>query len=122
MPNSTSQAFISGGLLPLKAPIAFESWVSEKLKALKESGVELDADTAAKLEALNAELKSLTTELKNTKGDIKDIAVEKKESIKARDYEAMDAAFVEIGDIQAARNADMTRVNEILKEMNTLLE
>src|SRR4030095_4245381 len=34
IPNWTSQAFISGGRLPLNAPIAFESFVSEKLKAL----------------------------------------------------------------------------------------
>jgi hypothetical protein len=101
--------------------ISLRKELKTDLKALKESGTTLDADTAAKLEAYNTELKAAIEELKSTKGDIKDIAADKKESLKAHDYEAMEAAFAQIGEIQADRNASLVKINEILKEMIALL-
>ncbi|HYE69626.1 MAG TPA: hypothetical protein VEA58_13495, partial [Anaerovoracaceae bacterium] len=59
--------------------------------------------------------------LKDTKGDIKEITAENKANIKARDYEAMEAVFDEIYDIQASRNAALIQINELLKEMIALL-
>ena len=91
------------------------------LKTLKDSGTTLDAETAAKLETYNAQLKAVIDELKGTKGAIKDIAADKKESLKAKDYEAMEAAFTQIGEIQDERNASLVKINEILKEMIALL-
>src|SRR5262245_48288053 len=50
MPNWTSQALYSGGLLPLNAPIAFESLLSLMLKAVNTKSPVgtclIDADTA----------------------------------------------------------------------------
>ena len=91
------------------------------LKELKDSGTTLDAEVAAKLEEYNAEMKSAISELKDTKGDIKEIVTENKGNIKARDYEAMEAAFTEIYNIQAARNAELVQINEILNEMTAML-
>lgn len=95
--------------------------MKEKLKSLKDSGTDLDADTAAKLEALNAELKSAIDELKASKGAIKEVAVEKKSSLESRDFEAMKTAFEKIGDIQKARNEKLSQINDILKDITALL-
>ncbi len=97
------------------------SSLAASLKEIKESGTVLDAEVAAKLEACNAEMKASVSALKDTKGDIKEITAENKTNLKARDYEAMEAAFAEIYDIQASRNAALVQINALLKEMIALL-
>ncbi|MDF3002793.1 MAG: hypothetical protein K0Q48_2912 [Bacillota bacterium] len=101
---------------------ALRKELSASLKAQKEAGTILDEETAAKLAAYSEELKSVTEELKNTKGDIKAIAEEKKEALKALDYEAMEAAFAEIGGIQEVRNDALVRINSLFKEMLALVQ
>lgn len=101
---------------------ALRKELTASLKAQKEAGIVLDEETAAKLTAYSEELKSVTEELKNTKGDIKAIAEEKKEALKALDYEAMEAAFAEIGGIQEVRNDALIRINTLFKEMLALVQ
>lgn len=100
---------------------ALRNSLKESLKELKDSGTTLDPEVAAKLEECQAEMKASISALKDTKGDIKEITAENKGNIKARDYEAMEAAFTDIYDIQAARNAELAQINELLKEMIALL-
>ena len=95
--------------------------LTAKLKALKDSGTTLDAETAAKLEECNEELKTLTAALKETKGDIKEIISENKGNVKALDYEAIEAEYTEISNIQVFRYETLVQINETLKEMIALL-
>ena len=97
------------------------SSLAASIKELKDSGTVLDAEVAAKLEECDAELKASASALKDTKGDIKEITAENKGNIKARDYEAMEAAFDEIYEIQESRNASLVQINELLEEMIALL-
>lgn len=97
------------------------SSLNATLKEIKDSGTVLDAEVAAKLEECKTELKASVSALKDTKGDIKEITAENKGNIKARDYEAMEAAFDEIYEIQASRNASLVQINELLEEMIALL-
>ena len=97
------------------------SSLAASLKEIKDSGTVLDAEVAAKLEECKNEMKVSIGQLKDTKGDIKEITAENKANLKARDYEAMEAAFDEIYEIQASRNVALAQINELLKEMIALL-
>lgn len=95
--------------------------IKDNLKAIKDSGTTLDKEISDQLTAYRTELKSIKETLELTKGDIKEIRAANKGIAKELDYAAMDAAFAEITSIQATRNVELIRINQILKEMLALL-
>lgn len=96
--------------------------LAESLKAMAKSGIELEEDTKVQLKDYNTQISELVEDLKDTKGQIKAIVEENKEFIKERDYASMETAYEEISLIQSSRYEIITKINELLKEMNALLE
>ncbi len=95
--------------------------LKNSLTALEESGKVILPGTQTTLDAYIVELKALTAKIKDTKGEIHAILKDNKGFIKDKDYTAMDLAFDEIYAIQTQRNAYLTQINGILKNMVQLL-
>lgn len=92
----------------------------QALKALKDSGVTLPADTVTELKSLNEQAKAIAEQLAATRGDIKDVAQANRENLRAKDLEAIADAFAQIGEIQNTRYGLLLQMKDILSEMNTL--
>lgn len=90
------------------------------LKALKDSGVTLPAETVTELKSLNEQAKAIAEQLIATRGDIKDVAQANRGNYREKDYEAMAAAFEQIGEIQNTRYGLLLQMKDILIEMNAL--
>lgn len=91
------------------------------LKTIKENGSTLSPEVQDQLKAYNLQIKEITSSIKETKGDIKDILAVNKENIKNMNYEAVDSAFSQVASIQKGRNEQLAKINEILKNMKSLL-
>jgi hypothetical protein len=96
--------------------------ISETLGALQEAGVQLPEDVKAQLSACNEQVRSLASRLRETKGAIRTVTEGNRENIRIMDYEAMDAAFVQIAEIQETRYALLTQIRSVLQEMQILLQ
>lgn len=92
----------------------------QALKALKDSGVTLPAETVTELKSLNEQAKAIAEQLIATRGDIKDVAQANRGNYREKDYEAMAAAFEQIGEIQNTRYGLLLQMKDILIEMNAL--
>lgn len=96
--------------------------IAETLRALQEDGVQLPEDVKAQLSAYNEQVRSLASRLRETKGAIRTVTEGNRENIRIMDYEAMDAAFVQIAEIQETRYALLTQIRSVLQEMQILLQ
>lgn len=92
----------------------------QALKALKDSGAALPEETVTELKSLNEQAKAVVEQLIATRGDIKDVAQANRGNYRAKDYEAMVAAFEQIGEIQNTRYGLLLQMKDILTEMNAL--
>jgi TolA-binding protein len=93
----------------------------QALKALKDSGAMLPEETVTELKTLNEQAKAVAEQLIATRGDIKDVAQANRGNYRAKDYEAMVAAFEQIGEIQNTRYGLLLQMKDILTEMNALV-
>lgn len=94
---------------------------SQALKALKDSGVTLPAETVTELKTLNEQAKAIAEQLTATQGDIKDVAQANRENLRSKDFEAIAAAFAQIGEIQNTRYGLLLQMKDVLTEMNALV-
>ncbi len=94
---------------------------AQALKSLKDSGVTLPAETVTQLKALNEQAKAIAEQLNATRGDIKDVAQANRENLRAKDYEAIAAAFAQIGEIQNMRYGLLLQMKDVLTELNALV-
>lgn len=94
---------------------------AQALKALKDSGATLPAETVTQLKALNEQAKAIAEQLNATRGDIKDVAQANRENLRAKDYEAIAAAFAQIGEIQNTRYGLLLQMKDVLTELNALV-
>ena len=95
--------------------------IVQQIKSLKESGATLPQETIDALKDKNGQVKTLAEELRATRGQIKAVMEVNRENYKAKDYDAMAAAFAEIEGIQANRNGLLQQMKSILQDMNALL-
>lgn len=95
--------------------------VANAIKALQTNGTKLDESVIAQIKDLNSQIKTVVTQIKDTKGDIKDIISQNKGFIKAKDYTAMNSAFDKIYSIQQERNEKLQQINNLLKQMLSLI-
>ena len=96
--------------------------LNEKLKAIKESGEEIDSDILEQLKDYNAQIKALNEDIKSTKGSIKTIVDGKiKPLVKAKDYEELENALDNFKAIQAQRNAKIAEITELINKMSELI-
>lgn|GEM_PF-4939107 len=91
------------------------------LKALRESDVEVDETLKTQLKTLGESLKQKYQLLNATSGDIKELTVQIKDLVKAKDTDALNLIYAQIIDIQLNRNSLLTEINILLSEMMSLL-
>lgn len=91
------------------------------IKAVKESGSVLPADTLSALKADNQQISKIWADINTTKGQIKAINEQNKTAVKNRDSATLDANFQKIYSIQTSRNQQLSQINSILQQMNSLL-
>jgi len=88
---------------------------------LRESDVEVDEALKTQLKTLGESLKQKYQLLNETSGDIKELTVQIKDLIKAKDTDALNLIYAQIIDIQLNRNLLLTEINILLSEMISLL-
>lgn len=91
------------------------------IKALKESGSALPADTLAALKADNQQISQIWAAINATKGQIQAINEQNKTAVKNKDSATLAANFQKIYSIQTSRNQQLAQINSILQQMNSLL-
>lgn len=96
--------------------------IAYDLKEVRDNGGTLPEETLSQLKAYTAQIHELINALEETKGQIRVITEEYKKLIKQKDYAAMDAAFAEIAAIQSYRYDVLIQINDILKDMGSLLD
>lgn len=95
--------------------------IAAAIKAVKQSGQTLPADTLTALKTDNQQISSIWAEIGTTKGQIKAIEQQNKTAVKNKDYTTIDANFQKIYTIQQQRNQYLTQINSILQQMEALL-
>lgn len=95
--------------------------MANAVKAVKESGTSLSADTIAALKADNQQISQIWAAIKATKGQIQTIDEQNKALVKSKDTAALDANFQKIYSIQNYRNQELEQINGVLEKMNALL-
>lgn len=91
------------------------------LKSIRENGGALAPEVQEQLKTYNGQIKETASALKETKGDIKAIIDSNKQNIEARNYEAIDTAYSQIISIQKSRNDQLQKINEVLKNIKSLI-
>jgi predicted nucleic acid-binding Zn-ribbon protein len=95
--------------------------IANAIKTVEQNGTTLPADTLSTLKADNQQIKGIWTDIDSTKGQIEAIDEQNKTVIKNKDYTTLDANFQKIYSIQDWRNQQLTQINGILQQMNSLL-
>lgn len=95
--------------------------IENAIKSIKESGSALPADTLAALKADNQQISQLWADISATKGQIQAINEQNKTAVKSKDGATLAANFQKIYSIQTSRNQQLTQINTILQQMNSLL-
>ncbi len=96
---------------------ALLSQIKSKLTEIKASESKLDENQKTELKALRAEVKTLKDEIAATKGQIKALIEGNRESLKNMDFDAVQAAFDQIYEIQDLRHDKLQQINTALAEM-----
>ncbi len=91
------------------------------LKEIKDSGVELDSEVAAKLKAYKSDIREIMSKLKETRGSIREYLKEYRGFVRELDYEAMENVFEHINEVQTLRNGLLEEIYGILSEMLALI-
>ncbi len=92
-----------------------------KLAAIKTAGSVLDATVLTSLKADRERIKVLVSEMQATEGQIKELIALNKGNAKKLDYEALNSTFAKIAEVQLLRNTKLVEINNLLKEMTSLL-
>lgn len=95
--------------------------MANAMKAIKESGSTLPADTLSALKADNQQISQIWANINTTKGQIKAINEQNKTAVKNKDNATLEANLQKIYAIQTFRNQQLAQINSILQKMNTLL-
>lgn len=95
--------------------------MANAMKAIKESGSTLPADTLSALKADNQQISQIWANINTTKGQIKAINEQNKTAVKNKDNATLEANLQKIYAIQTSRNQQLAQINSILQKMNTLL-
>lgn len=95
--------------------------MANAIKAIKESGSALPADTLSTLKADNQQISQIWAVINATKGQIQAIDEQNKAAVKSKDNATLEANFQKIYSIQTSRNQKLSQINSILQQMNTLL-
>lgn len=95
--------------------------LTQALKTKKDSEEVLSQETRTALKQNQEAIKVIITELKAGNGQIKDLMLQNKELIKAKDYVKMDLVFDQIANIQLTRSEQLKEINSILVKMLGLL-
>lgn len=91
------------------------------IKAIKESGSALPADTLSAIKADNQQISQIWASINATKGQIQALDEQNKTAVKNKDSATLDANFQKIYSIQTTRNQQLAQINGILQQMNSLL-
>lgn len=91
------------------------------IKAVKESGSALPADTLSAIKADNQQISQIWASINATKGQIQALDEQNKTAVKNKDSATLDANFQKIYSIQTTRNQQLAQINGILQQMNSLL-
>jgi hypothetical protein len=95
--------------------------IENAIKAVKENGSALSADTLAALKADNQQISQIWAGISATKGQIQTLNEQNKTAVKSKDSATLDANFQKIYSIQTSRNQQLQQINGILQQMNSLL-
>lgn len=95
--------------------------IANAIKTVEQSGSKLSTQTLSTLKADNQQIGSIWTDINSTKGQIQAIDQQNKTAIQNKDYSTLDANFQKIYSIQDWRNQQLTQINSILQQMNSLL-
>lgn len=95
--------------------------MANAIKAIKESGSTLPADTISALKADNQQISQIWSNINATKGQIQAINDQNKTAVKSKDNATLEANFQKIYSIQTSRNQQLSQINNILQQMNSLL-
>lgn len=95
--------------------------MANAIKAIKESGSVLPADTLSALKADNQQISQIWANVNATKGQIKAINEQNKTAAKSKDSSTLEANYQKIYSIQTSRNQQLSQINSILQQMNSLL-
>lgn len=96
--------------------------IAQTLESRKASGQKLSDDTKTQLKAYTAQIKDIINEINATKGQNKNLVEHNKTNIKNKDEAAINDTFEQIRTIQTARNDQIVKIIDILKQMNDLLK
>lgn len=92
------------------------------LNAIYENGGVLPQETITALKADNEQIKEIINSLKDTRGSIRDVMETYRAQIRAKDEEALEAAYSEILVIQQNRFDLLSQMNSLLEHMNDLID
>ena len=95
--------------------------MANAMKAIKESGSALPADTLSALKADNQQISQIWANVNATKGQIKAINEQNKTAAKSKDSATLEANYQKIYSIQTSRNQQLSQINSNLQQMNSLL-
>ena len=95
--------------------------IENAIKAIKKNGSALPADTLSALKADNQQISQIWASISATKGQIQALNDQNKTAVKSKDSAALDANFQKIYSIQTSRNQQLSQINSILQQMNSLL-
>lgn len=95
--------------------------MANAIKAIKENGSALPADTLSTLKTDNRQISRIWANISATKGQIQAIDEQNKTAVKSKDSATLDANFQKIYSIQTSRNQQLAQINSILQQMNSLL-
>ncbi|WMJ24022.1 hypothetical protein RBG61_04955 [Paludicola sp. MB14-C6] len=94
--------------------------INQSLKKAKANNGSVDQATLDAIDNYKKQLIELRNQVSATKDSIKAIMTKNKESVRAKDYTGIQAAFDKIYSIQNQRIATLTQMNEILNKMASL--
>lgn len=99
----------------------FRLSMANAIKAIKENGSALPADTLSTLKTDNRQISRIWANISATKGQIQAIDEQNKTAVKSKDSATLDANFQKIYSIQTSRDQQLAQINSILQQMNSLL-
>jgi len=86
-----------------------------------EDGITVPQDIRNQLKEYNQQIKEIDANLRESNGDIRDIIIANRQNIKDMNYEEVEKAYNEIIAIQQNLAEELTKINNILKDMKDLL-
>jgi len=92
------------------------------LKDLRESDGVIDGALKIQLKSYGDSLKLKYQALNDTTGDIRELTIQIKDLIKAKDTDALNVIYAQIIDIQFVRNGLLSEINVLLSEIIALLK